>query len=62
MDGQRMLPVVEPAGRLLYHVRIRFDFGEGTLSSVTEPPAHVIGLRWAQWKARRMLRAELRRG
>jgi hypothetical protein len=59
---ERSYPEIERAGRFVYHVRVRTELGpDGFPSVVTDPPAWVLGARWARWKARRMLRAELRR-
>lgn len=62
MIEKRSYPEIERAGRFVYHVRVRTELGlDGFPAVVTEPPSFVLGIRWAQWKARRMLRAELRR-
>lgn len=41
---------VQPAGDRSWH----------WIGTTTEPPALVLGQRWARWKARRMMAAELR--
>jgi hypothetical protein len=61
IGDEQIFPEIEQAGRLIYEVRIRTVLGpDGFPSVATEPPAVVIGMRWAQWKAKRMLKRELR--
>jgi hypothetical protein len=61
ISDEQIFPEIEQAGRVTYYVRIRTELGpDGFPSVVTEPPAVVIGMRWAQWKAKRMLKRELR--
>jgi hypothetical protein len=59
---RQQFPEIEQVGRFTYHVRVRTELGpDGFPAVATEPPAWVVGARWARWKARRMLRREMRR-
>lgn len=59
--GWHSYPEIERAGRFVYWVKIRSEFGSTGMGTVGFP-ALVLGARWARWKARRMLRAAIRAG
>lgn len=46
--------------RGFFEVRLNIHYADTWIGTTTEPPALCLGIRWAKWKARRMLAAHLR--
>jgi hypothetical protein len=59
-----MTPDIQRVGRWFYEVRLHIqpagDEPWRWIGMSTESPALVLGKRWARWKVRRMMAAELR--
>lgn len=58
--GDVVTPDIQRVGRWFYEVRLDIQPGDNWISMTSEPPSQVFGMRWARWKARRLLAAELR--
>lgn len=52
---------VRRVGQFVYELRLLWRREASWIVMETVPYSYVIGARWAQWKARRMIRAALRR-
>lgn len=63
-SSDEVTPVIKRVRRWVYQVRVNVYPGGYRdwrwIGTTTEPPALVLGLRWARWKARRMMASELR--
>lgn len=55
-----VIPDIRRVGRWFYEVWLHIQPADTWIAMTTEPPALVFGKRWARWKARRMMAAELR--